>query len=73
MSLRPLPDISDNVKLAKLGREHALRSAWFDAIGQLRDAHTVLSGPDDARHAEAINAGREAIDRLDQLLSMRMA
>lgn len=64
--LRPLPDLNDDQKLATLGRLTAIRSAWFDALHQLRDSHTRLNGshPD---VAVEIAAAREALDRLETL------
>jgi hypothetical protein len=65
--LRPLPDLNDADKLAKLGREYALMNAKRDALHQLRDAVTTLQSPHDALHAEAIKSAREAIERLEVL------
>lgn len=61
--LRPLPDFNDSEKLAKLGREYALREAWRDALSQLRDSVTALNSD----HPDALASARQAVDRLEKI------
>lgn len=67
--LRPLPDFNDPEKLAKLGREYALREAWRDALSQLRDSVTALNSD----HPDALASARQAVDRLEQIKAHKEA
>lgn len=67
--LRPLPDFNDSEKLAKLGREYALREAWRDALSQLRDSVTALNSD----HPDALASARQAVDRLEQIKAHKEA
>ena len=64
MSLRPLPDFDNAELLAKLGREHALRNAWLDAVKQLRDSVQGIQSAHEGVIDDGIVNADEAIKRL---------
>ena len=68
--LRPLPDLTNNEAMSKLGRLSAIRNARADALHELRDACVRLqSGASiDAVEIEVIEA---AVLRLKQLNALR--
>lgn len=68
--LKPIPDVDNAEKMAKLGRAHTLRDARKDAAVQLqRSVLTFLNQPDlDAAGADKLVAeAREALDRIEAL------
>lgn len=66
--LRPLPDFTDAERLAKLGKEYALREAWRDALSQLRDSVTALNSDQPG----ALSSARQAVDRLEQITAHKL-
>lgn len=70
--LRPLPNLESEEAMAKLGRLSALRSAKLDALHQLRDAVTGLNSQNNLvdRDIELIGQGREALDRIEQIINL---
>ena len=65
-AIRPIPDLSDMHKMARLGRLRALSDARRDAAAALRDAATMLqSGNHDT--LKLTLAARAACDRLDEI------
>ncbi len=69
MSLRPLPDLTNNEVMAKLGRASALRNARLDALHEMRDAVVRLQNGVSFDSVE-IQTIRECLDRLEQIDQM---
>jgi hypothetical protein len=66
--LKPLPNLSDDAAMAKLGRLSALRNARLDAVHQLRDAVTLINANPDS--VQAIQDAEDAIGRLRELINL---
>ena len=66
MSLRPLPDLSNDQAMSKLGRLSAIRNARADALHELRDACVRLQNGASVDSVEIANI-EEAIARIKQL------
>lgn len=66
--LKPLPNLSDDATMAKLGRLSALRNARLDAVHQLRDAVTLINANPDS--VQAIQDAEDAIGRLRELINL---
>ena len=64
--LRPLPDLTNNEVMAKLGRASALRNARLDALHEMRDAVVRLQNnvSFDSTEIETI---RDCLTRLEQV------
>lgn len=69
MSLRPIPNLSDDSAMAKLGRLSALRSARLDAVHELRDCYTQMQS-DLADYLPTIQRARGCLDRLEELANL---
>lgn len=67
--LRPLPDLTNNEVMAKLGRASALRNARLDALHEMRDAVVRLQNGVSFDSVE-IQTIRECLDRLTQIDQM---
>jgi hypothetical protein len=71
--IRPLPDLTNSAYLLKLGREHALRDARFDALKMLRDAVTKINSGEPEREVEGLAEARQSLDRLEELARIAAA
>lgn len=68
--LRPLPNLEDERAMVKLGRMYSLRTAWLDAVHDLRDSVVRLQSGNSDEHTEIENA-RAVLDRLDAIVKLR--
>lgn len=70
--LRPFPNLDDAGAMQKLGRMSAIRSAWLDALHDLRDCVTRLNASNGGE-IEAIEHARRCLDRMEKLLGLNPA
>jgi Arc/MetJ family transcription regulator len=70
MSLRPLPDLTDDAAMAKLGRMSAIGSARNAAANALRDANTAVQTADWGDLAAAADAAIQAAERIKTVAAM---
>lgn len=68
--LRPLPNLEDERAMVKLGRMYSLRTAWLDAVHDLRDSVVRLQSQSTDDIEEIANA-RVVLDRLDAIVKLR--
>jgi hypothetical protein len=68
--LRPLPNLEDERAMVKLGRMYSLRTAWLDAVHDLRDSVVRLQSLA-TDEAEEIAKARVVIDRLEAIVKLR--
>ena len=64
--LRPLPDLSDEAYMLKLGKLSAIRSARMDALNEMKGCFIRLQS-DMCNFEEEIKLMRECLDRLEAL------
>lgn len=64
--LRPIPDLTNDQAMSKLGRLSAIRNARADALHELRDACVRLQNGASVDSVEIANI-EEAIERIKQL------
>lgn len=67
--IRPMPDLENVERMAKLGRQQALKDARLDATFGLRDALQAFQSEHTTqeRLVECIGIARECIDRIEAL------
>lgn len=64
--LRPLPDLSDEAYMLKLGKLSAIRSSRLDALHDMRDAVVRLQSNASISSVE-LSIIRECADRIEEL------
>ena len=67
MILKPLPDLDDKEKCAKLGRLYVLKDARLEAVKMIRDGLVALQSQYDKDQREGLSMCREAVERLERI------